>query len=115
MSALVHKYFEAAIKSELGPNDAFCSRGELEYLVTFHNTPLAEARLMCVAIAQFACERLFGKDGEDLVVRTLMRRSTPPILTRRRSKAWWTACSKSGARKVCVPGTARSLRRRPEG
>ena len=75
MSALVHKYFEAAIKSELGPNDAFCSRGELEYLVTFHNTPLAEARLKCVAIAQFACERLFGKDGEDLVVRTL----TAPI------------------------------------
>src|ERR1700679_2231536 len=75
MSALVHKYFEAAIKSELGPNDAFCSRGELEYLVTFHNTPLAEARLKCVAISQFACERLFSKDGEDLVVRTL----TAPI------------------------------------
>lgn len=71
MSALVHKYFEAAIKSELGPQDTFCHRGELEYLVTFHNTPLAEVRLKCLAIAQFACERLFGRDGEDLVVRTL--------------------------------------------
>jgi hypothetical protein len=71
MSALVHKYFEAAIKSELGPLDTFCNRGELEYLVTFHNTPLAEARLKCLAISQFACDRLFGKDGEDLVVRTL--------------------------------------------
>jgi len=71
MSTLVHKYFEAAIKSELGPQDAFCTRGELEYLVTFHNTPLVEARLKCLAISQFACDRLFGKDGEDLVVRTL--------------------------------------------
>ena len=71
MSTLVHKYFEAAIRSELGPNDTFCHRGELEYLVAFHNTPLAEARLKCMAISQFACERLFGKDGEDLVVRAL--------------------------------------------
>lgn len=71
MSALVHKYFETAIKAELGHQDTFCNRGELEYLVTFHNTPLAEARLKCLTIAQFACERLFGKDGEDLVVRTL--------------------------------------------
>jgi hypothetical protein len=71
MSTLVHKYFEAAIKSELGPRDVFCHRGELEYLVAFHDTPLAEARLKCMAISQFACERLFGKDGEELVVRAL--------------------------------------------
>jgi len=71
MSALVHKYFEAAIRSALGPDDVFCHRGELEYLIAFHNTPLAEARLKCVAISQFACERLFGKDGEDLVVRAV--------------------------------------------
>jgi hypothetical protein len=71
LSLLVHKYFEAAIKQELSPGDSFCHRGELEYLVTFRHATLAEARLKCLAISQFACERLFGKDGHDLVVRNL--------------------------------------------
>ena len=71
MSALVHKYFETAIRSELAPGDSFSTRGELEYFVAFRNISLAEARLKCLAIAQFACDRLFGKDGEDLIVRSL--------------------------------------------
>lgn len=71
MSNLVHKYFEAAIKNELSAGDSFSTRGELEYFVAFRNTSLAEARLKCLAISQFACDRLFGKDGEDLVVRSL--------------------------------------------
>jgi hypothetical protein len=71
MAALVHKYFETAIKSELSPGDNFCQRGELEYLITFPNVTLAEARLKCLAISQCVCERLFGKDGEELVIRSL--------------------------------------------
>src|SRR4051812_19417768 len=81
MSALVHKYFEAAIKRELGPGDVFCHRGELEYLVAFRNMPLSEARLKCMAISQFACERLFGKDGEELVVRSLTAPVDPADLS----------------------------------
>src|ERR1700760_4864142 len=71
MCDLVHKYFEAAIRKELSGDDSFATGGELEYFVAFRNASLAEARLKCLAISQFVCDRLFGKDGEDLLVRSL--------------------------------------------
>lgn len=80
MSNLVHRYFEAAIKNELSPGDSFATGGELEYLVAFKDTSLAEARLKCLAISQFVCDRLFGKDAEDLIVRNLIAPIDPTDL-----------------------------------
>jgi hypothetical protein len=81
MSHLVHRYFEAAIKNELLPGDCFATGGELEYLVAFRDVSLAEARLKCLAISQFVCDRLFGKDAEELIVRNLIAPLDPTDLT----------------------------------
>lgn len=72
MAELVHKYFEAAITNELSTGDSFRQRGEMEYLVTFPDLTLAEARLKCLAIAKAVCARLFGNEGEEIVIRTLI-------------------------------------------
>lgn len=80
MSNLVHRYFEAAIKNELSPGDSFATGDELEYLVAFRNTSLAEARLKCLAISQFVCDRLFGKDAQELIVRNLIAPIDPTDL-----------------------------------
>lgn len=71
MSALVHRYFESAIRREMAPGDAFAHTSELSYIVLFRGTTLAETQLKCAVIAQEACKRLFGEDDADVSVRSL--------------------------------------------
>lgn len=71
MSELVHRYFEAAIRRELGPGDTFCHYGPSIYLLLFRNVSIAEAQLKCRAIAEEVCRKLFG-DDEDISVRNLI-------------------------------------------
>ena len=70
MSELVHRYFEASIRREMGPGDTFCHYGPSTYLVLFRNASVGEAQLKCRAISEDVCRKLFG-ENEDVSVRAL--------------------------------------------
>ena len=70
MSEHVHRYFEAAIRLELGPGDTFSHDGPSTYLLLFRGLSVAEAQLKCRAIAEDVCRKLFGEE-EDVSVRAL--------------------------------------------
>lgn len=72
MSDLVHRYFEAAIRSEMGPGDTFHSDGELSYLILFRDLTLSEARLKCAVVVEQVCHKLFGDQEEDIIIRSLV-------------------------------------------
>lgn len=72
MSDLVHRYFEAAIRRELGPGDTFSSAGELSYLILFRNLTLSEARLKCTVVVEEVCHKLFGEQEEEISIRSLV-------------------------------------------
>ena len=71
MSELVHRYFEAAIRREMGAGDSFVNINELAYILLFRECSLAEAQLKCAAISKEVCERLFGDDAVEVSTRSL--------------------------------------------
>jgi hypothetical protein len=72
MSDLVHRYFEAAIRREMGPGDTFTSAGELSYLILFRDLTLSEARLKCAVVVGEVCHKLFGDQEEEISIRSLV-------------------------------------------
>ena len=72
MSELVHRYFEAAIRREMGPGDTFCSYGELSYLILFRDLTVSEAKLKCSIVVEDVCQKLFGDQDEDISIRSLI-------------------------------------------
>lgn len=72
MSDLVHRYFEAAIRREMGPGDTFSSAGELSYLILFRDLTLSEARLKCAVVVEEVCRKLFGDQEEEISIRSLV-------------------------------------------
>ncbi|HEY1837020.1 MAG TPA: hypothetical protein VGG36_05135 [Rhizomicrobium sp.] len=72
MAEPVEQFFEAAIKRNLGPGDAFYRSDELSYLVVFRGLSAEEAELKCAAISEEVCHRLFGKNGESVTMRNLI-------------------------------------------
>lgn len=72
MSDLVHRYFEAAIRREMGPGDTFSSAGDLSYLILFRGLTLSEARLKCAVVVEEVCHKLFGDQEEEISIRSLV-------------------------------------------
>lgn len=72
MSDLVHRYFEAAIRREMGPGDTFCSSGELSYLILFRDLTISETRLKCAVVVEEVCRKLFGDQKEEISIRSLI-------------------------------------------
>jgi hypothetical protein len=72
MSEHVRMFFEAGIKRGLGPGDTFCHLDDLSYLVMFRDLTAAQAELKCLSIAEELCKRLFGENGEPVVLRNLV-------------------------------------------
>ena len=72
MAAHVQLFFEAAIRRELGPGDTFYRTDELTYLLVFPALTPAEVQLKCAVIAEDVCRRLFGENGEEVLVRNLV-------------------------------------------
>lgn len=72
MAEPVQQFFEAAIRRNLGPGDAFHRAGELAYVVIFRGLSAAETEFKCRAISEEVCERLFGRNGEPVVLRNLV-------------------------------------------
>lgn len=72
MSDLVHRYFEAAIRREMGPGDTFSSAGELSYLILFRDLTISEARLKCAVVVEDVCHKLFGDQEEEICIRSLI-------------------------------------------
>lgn len=71
MSELVHRYFEAAIRREVGSDDSFVKVDELSYLLLLRESSLAEAELKCAKISGEVCEHLFGENAVDVSTRSL--------------------------------------------
>ena len=72
LAGLVHKLFETAIARAQGPYDHFIALDELSYAVTFHSLSPDEASLACVAIAKDVCALLFGKEIDEISVRSIV-------------------------------------------
>ena len=72
LSDLVHKLFETAIEKVQGPSDHFMPLDELSYAVTFRDLSLTETNLACIVIAKDVCRLLFGKQIDEIAVRTIV-------------------------------------------
>jgi hypothetical protein len=72
MAGPVQQFFEAAIRRNLGPGDAFHRAAELTYLVVFCGLSQSETEFKCMAISEEVCTRLFGSNGAEIVLRNLI-------------------------------------------
>lgn len=72
LSGLVQAFFEAAIKRSMKPGDVFFEVSGLAYVIVYRDLSLAEAQLKCAALAQEVCAHLFGEEGLDMAVRSVV-------------------------------------------
>jgi hypothetical protein len=79
MADPVERFFEGAIRRNLGPGDTFLRQGELSYILLFPNLSPEEAQIKCRTIAEEVCERLFG-DQVQGSLRTLVAPLSPDAL-----------------------------------
>ena len=72
MADPVERFFEGAVRRNLGPGDTFLRQGELSYILLFPNLSPEEAQIKCRTIAEEVCERLFGDQVQGASLRTLV-------------------------------------------
>jgi hypothetical protein len=80
MADPVERFFEGAIRRNLGPGDTFLRQGELSYILLFHNLSPEETQVKCRIIAEEVCERLFGDQVQGASLRTLVVALGPDAL-----------------------------------
>jgi GGDEF domain-containing protein len=71
----MERFFEGAVRRNLGPGDTFFRQGELSYILLFRDLSAEEAQLKCRTISEQVCERLFG----DQVHRASLRILVAPL------------------------------------
>jgi hypothetical protein len=72
MADPVERFFEGAVRRNLGPGDTFLRQGELSYILLFRDLSAEEAQVKCRTISEEVCERLFGDQIQRASVRTLV-------------------------------------------
>ena len=80
MADPVERFFEGAVRRNLGPGDTFMRQGELSYILLFQNLSPEEAQIKCRAISEEVCERLFGDQIKSASLRTLVVALGPDAL-----------------------------------
>ncbi len=80
MADPVERFFEGAVRRNLGPGDTFMRQGELSYILLFQNLSPEEAQVKCRAISEEVCERLFGDQIKSASLRTLVVSLGPDAL-----------------------------------
>ena len=80
MADPVERFFEGAIRRNLGPGDTFLRQGELSYILLFPNLSTEETQVKCRTIAEEVCERLFGDQVQGASLRTLVVALGPDAL-----------------------------------
>ena len=80
MADPVERFFEGAVRRNLGPGDTFLRQGELSYILLFRDLAAEEAQVKCRAIAEEVCERLFGDQIQCASLRTVVVALGPDAL-----------------------------------
>src|ERR1700677_3372568 len=75
MAEAAERFFEGAVRRNLGPGDTFVRKAELTYILLFRNLTPEEAQLKCRTISEEVCERLFG----DQIHRASLRNLVVPL------------------------------------
>jgi hypothetical protein len=79
MADPVERFFEGAVRRNLGPGDTFLRQGELSYLLLFRDLSPEEAQIKCRTISEEVCERLFGDQIQRASLRTLVMPLGPDV------------------------------------
>jgi hypothetical protein len=72
LSGLVRAFFEAAIKRSMAPGDTCFPVDGLAYVIVYRDLSLAETQAKCAALAQEVCAHLFGEEGLEVGVRSVV-------------------------------------------
>jgi hypothetical protein len=80
MADPVERFFEGAVRRNLGPGDTFLRQGELSYILLFRDLAAEEAQVKCRTIAEEVCERLFGDQIQCASLRTVVVALGPDAL-----------------------------------
>src|ERR1700722_1686797 len=80
MADAVERFFEGAVRRNLGPGDTFVRKGELTYIMLFRNLTVEEAQLKCRTISEEVCERVFGDQIHRASLRSLVVPLSPDTL-----------------------------------
>jgi hypothetical protein len=80
MEDTVERFFEGAMRRNLGPGDSFIRQGELSYILLFRSLGPEEAQLKCRTICEEVCERLFGDQVYRASLRTLISPLKPDFV-----------------------------------
>lgn len=71
-SNLVERFFDGAIRRNLGPGDTFMRLDELSYILLLRDLSPQEAKVKCSAICEELSERLFGNQVHSASLRALV-------------------------------------------
>jgi hypothetical protein len=71
-SDLVERFFDGAIRRNLGPGDTFIRQSELSYILLLRDLSPDEAKIKCCTICEELSERLFGDQVHSASLRTLV-------------------------------------------
>src|ERR1700743_813718 len=71
-SDLVERFFDGAIRRNLGPGDTFIRLDELSYILLLRDLSPEEAKIKCCTICEELSERLFGDQVHSASLRTLV-------------------------------------------
>lgn len=80
MADPVERFFEGAVRRNLGPGDTFLRQGELSYILLFRDLSAEEAQVKCQTIAEEVCGRLFGDQVESASLRTVVAALGPDAM-----------------------------------
>jgi hypothetical protein len=69
---LVERFFDGAIRRNLGPGDTFVRQGELSYILLLRDLSPEEAKIKCCTICEELSERLFGDQVHSASLRSLV-------------------------------------------
>lgn len=71
-SDLVERFFDGAIRRNLGPGDTFVRLGEMSYILLLRDLSPEEAKIKCCTICEELSERLFGDQVHSASLRSLV-------------------------------------------
>jgi GGDEF domain-containing protein len=71
-SDLVERFFDGAIRRNLGPGDTFVRLGEMSYILLLRDLSPEEAKIKCCTICEELSERLFGDQVHSASLRALV-------------------------------------------
>lgn len=101
---LAERFFEGAIRRNLGPGDSFIRQGELCYILLLRDLTPEEARVKCLTICEGLGERLFGNDHAGASLRALLAPlAGAPLLTGESAGQLDSFLEREGSETIIAP------------